>query len=233
MKDKEKHLVPHSLKHRYVNGDGYIDIFSDSPIQKRSKDKKNQRNQHNHPLPETIEELFASFLLPATPCQQHYLDYNLWRSWRVIWSYHKQKYRREAILNGTTLKDYLKDNKLPRQRAYFNLRKAGGASIKVLFWVYHRRQYYQNNQHNQHMSVKDYIIANNITHKSAMRQLSRRMMSKFWAEHYENYYANFWPAGFTVSAYARHYDLSETTARQYLFAFPRGLFSPSLIKDWM
>jgi len=81
--------------------------------------------------------------------------------------------------------------------------------------------------------VPEYISEHQLPHRTAYRQLSRQPMSNIWAQHFDNYYGDAWLRHYNVREYADFYGLNVTTARQYLFNFPIGLFDPMLIKPWM
>ncbi|MDW4578761.1 hypothetical protein [Atlantibacter hermannii] len=222
--------VPHSLNRKLKTSVGGIDWLTDYEIVQLNDEQRLQRKQHLHAMPATLNELFERFLLPALECDFHYKDYDFWSgTWRIQWAYHKQNYRREAILNGVTQQQYAEVHKLPKRVMYSNLHKCGGAAIRVLFWVYHRRQLHQQKT----LTVQEYITEYQLPQRTAYRQLSRRPMDAIWAEHFDKYYTGAWLRNCNVREYADFYDLNATTARQYLFNFPKGLFDPMLIKPWM
>lgn len=233
-KIKEKYnakiAMPYSLNRKMKTYVGGIDWLTGYEIVPLTDKQRQQRKQHLHALPATLDELFERFLLPAIECDVHYKDYNFWSdTWRIQWAYHKQNYRREAILSGITQQQYAKARKLPQRVMYDNLHKCGGAAIRVLFWVYHRRQFHRQ----QRLTVQEYISEHQLPQRTAYRQLSRQPMSDIWAQHFDNYYSDAWLRHCNVREYADFYSLNVTTARQYLFNFPIGLFDPMLIKPWM
>ncbi|MCV5690210.1 hypothetical protein OFN32_38990, partial [Escherichia coli] len=79
-------------------------------------------------------------------------------------------------LHGITQTEYAQRYRIPHRRAWNALHKAGGASLRALFWVYHRRQFQREKVENG-LSVGEYIVKYQLTQKSAARQLSRRPMS--------------------------------------------------------
>ena len=225
-----KIAMPYSLNRKLKTYAGSIDWLTGFEISPLTNEQRLQRRQHLHDLPATLDELFERFLLPALECETYYKDYDFWsNTWRIQWAYHKQNYRREAILNGVTQQQYAQEHKLPKRMMYDNLHKCGGAAIRVLFWVYHRRQFHQQ----QALTVQEYIAEHQLPQRTALRQLSRYPMSDIWAKHFDKYYSGAWLRNCNVREYADFYDLNVTTARQYLFNFPKGLFDPMLIKPWM
>lgn len=225
-----KFTRPYSLNRKLKIHTGDIDWLTDFAISPLTDEQHQQKRQHLHALPSTLDKLFERFLLPALEYQVDYKDYDFWSGrWRIQWAYHKQNYRREAILNGVTQLQYAQEHKLPKRVMYDNLHKCGGAAIRVLFWVYHRRQLHQQ----QTLTVQEYIAKHQLPQRTAQRQLSRRSMSDFWAQHFDRYYTGAWLRNFNVREYADFYGLNITTARQYLFNFPKGLFNPMLIKPWI
>lgn len=191
------------------------------------------KHQHIHPLPDSLEMLFASFLKPAIKRDRRAQDYDRKRgTWRIDWPYHKQNYRREAILYGITQAEYAKCHHLCQRRTWAMLHTSGGASIKALFWVYHRHQL-QIEQHENGMDVETYIEKYQLSQRSAARQLLRKPMGEYWSRCFDIYYKGWWPKGYTVSDFAYAAKLKESTVRQYLFDFPSGLFNPMLIKPYL
>nr|WP_024966941.1 hypothetical protein [Pantoea sp. IMH] len=222
--------IHHSINSKLKTHTGTNDWLTKFEISSLTDEQRLQRKQHLHILPATLDELFERFLLPAMKYEKDYKDYDVWNGrWRVQWAFHKQNYRREAILNGITQQQYAYKHKLPRRRMYENLHKCGGAAIRVLFWVYHRRQFHQQ----QALTAQEYIVENQLPQRTAHRQLSRRPMNEIWAQHFDKYYSGAWLRNCNVREYADFYDLNVTTARQYLFNFPKGLFDPMLIKAWL
>ena len=196
------------------------------------KEERLQR-QHIHPVADSLDELFNNFLKPPVARQKRAQDYSeCCDCWKIDWAWHKQNYRREAILYGITQTEYAKRHKIPHRRAWNALHKAGGASLRALFWVYHRRQYRQESAASG-ISVTDYVAKHQLTQKSAVRQLSRRSMSEEWGAYFDAYYQSWWPKGYSVSDFAKAEGLKETTARQYLFDFPEGIIEPLLLKQFL
>jgi len=150
-------------------------------------------------------------------------------TWHIQWAYNKQNYRCKAIMSGVTQQQYVEVHKLPKRVMYNNLHKCGGAAIRVLFWVHHRRQLHQQKA----LTVQKYITEHLLPQRTEHRQLSRYPMDAIWTKHFDKYYTGAWLRNYNVREYADFYDLNVTTARQYLFSFPRGLFDPMLIKPWI
>lgn len=171
---------------------------------------------------------------------KNYLSYNLteldqcyiYNSFnkKVDWLFHYFNYRKEVIKERVSILEYSNKYHLSIRRCYSNFRKIGGSSISILYWVYHRRNFHQ---HKPELNVKEYIEKHKLEQKTALRQLQRKPMSEFWSHHFDNYYQNFWMQGYNVSEYTKIYSLSATTARHYLFNFPKKLFNPQVIKPWL
>ena len=106
----------YSLNRKMKTYVGGIDWLTGYEILPLTDEQRLQRKQHLHTLPATLDELFERFLVPAIECDVHYKDYNFWSdTWRIQWAYHKQNYRREAILCGITQQQYAKARKLPQR----------------------------------------------------------------------------------------------------------------------
>ena len=119
-----KIAMPYSLNRKLKTYTGSIDWLTGFEISPLTNEQRLQRKQHLHDLPATLDELFERFLLPALECETYYKDYDFWsETWRIQWAYHKQNYRREAILNGVTQQQYAQEHKLPKRMMYDNLHK--------------------------------------------------------------------------------------------------------------
>lgn len=191
------------------------------------------QTQHIHPVACSLDTLFENFLKLPVARQKRAQDYSeRCDRWKIDWAWHKQNYRREAILHGITQTEYAQRYRIPHRRAWNALHKAGGASLRALFWVYHRRQFQREKVENG-LSVGEYIVKYQLTQKSAARQLSRRPMSAEWGQYFDIYYQSWWPEGYSVSDFAKAAGLKETTARQHLYDFPEGIIDPMLLKPFL
>lgn len=153
----------------------------------------------------------------------------VWREPRPDWGWHRQNYLFEVMSKGVSLSEYAKQYKLKLRRVYANFRKIGGQSLRMLHWAWHRRCYRQSS-----LSVDEYISRNGLEGASVSRQLKRLPMSEYWKQHFDHYYQNFWPTGWTVRAYCEIHDVHVSTARRYLVDFPKTcLFHPLILKPWL
>lgn len=228
-----RYRVPHSLGNRTCLADGHIDWLTGLEIRPMNPRQKMQRRQHIHLMPKTLEQLFTFFLTPAISCDRHFSDYDFWNEgWRPIWSYHKQNFRREVILNGVTQQQYAKKYRLKLRNAYIHFQQVGGHSLHALHWVWHRQQFHQQ-QVQTGITVEDYLRKYSLHGMNAARQLKRKPMTQFWLEHFDCYYNEFWPMGISVATYTNLFRLNASTARQYLFNFPKSLFDPFLLRPWL
>lgn len=176
-----------------------------------------------------LDSIFKAYLSHNLIELDQYYIYNSFNK-KSDWLFHYFNYRKEVIKEGISILEYSNRYHLNLRRCYSNFRKIGGSSISILYWVYHRRNFHQ---HKPKLSVKEYIEKHKLEQKTAFRQLQRKPMSEFWSHHFDNYYQNFWVQGYNVSEYTKIYGLSATTARQYLFNFPKKLFNPKVIKPWL
>lgn len=173
---------------------------------------------------------------PAKPAKkksmENWLDFPLealWRTPRPDWAWHRQNYVYEVLSQGTSLPEYARKYRLKLPRVYANFRQVGGQSLRAIRWAWHRRCFRQ-----QKVPLGQYIAEQGLHKRTATAQLKRGPMSEFWSRHFEHYYRQYWPLGWTVAAYCDVHDLNVSTAQRYLVDFPKqGVINPLVLKPWL
>lgn len=190
----------------------------------------------------TLEKLFLGLLTleslkpPAQPTKKktitNGLDFPLealWRTPRPDWEWHRQNYVYEVLAKGISLPEYAQRYRLRLTRLYANFRKVGGQSLRVIRWAWHRRCYRQGS-----VPLSQYIAEQRLHERTAIAQLKRGAMSAFWTQHFEHYYRQYWPLGWSVAAYCKVHDLNVSSARRHLVDFPvNGFINPLVLQPWM
>ena len=152
-----------------------------------------------------------------------------WKINAPKWPAHRKQYLFEALITGISLSGYAHKYGISPTRAYANLRQVGGQSLKIIHWAWHRFRYQQSES-----SLIDYIKKNKLNQRTAAKQLRRKQMSAHWSRHFDSYYRNYWPEGWTVADYCRKEGLVQSSARRYLVDFPFiGLINPFVLKPWL
>lgn len=153
----------------------------------------------------------------------------LWRTPRPDWEWHRQNYVYEVLSQGTSLPEYARKYRLKLPWVYANFRKVGGQSLRVIRWAWHRRCYRLGD-----ITLARYIAEQRLHERTATAQLKRGAMSAFWTQHFEHYYRQYWPLGWSVAAYCKVHDLNVSTARRHLIDFPvNGFINPLVLQPWM
>lgn len=180
----------------------------------------------------TLESLTPPAKSVKKKTMDDWLDFPLkalWQTRRPDWKWHRQNYVYEVLSQGISLPEYAKKYRLQLTRLYSNFRKVGGQSLRAIRWALHRRAYRYSD-----ISIDQYLTEHDLKDRTAKVQICREPMSEFWSQHFDHYYLQYWPLGWTVAAYCNIHDLNVSTARRYLVDYPKNkIINPLVLKPWM
>lgn len=176
---------------------------------------------------------------PAKPVQparkntfDDWLDFSLEKLMfrpRPDWQWHRLNYVYEVFMQGMSMPEYARKYRLKLSRIYANFRQVGGQSLRAIRWAWHRRCFQLSG-----VSIGQYLAEHGLYERTAKSQIGRQPMSEFWSRHFEHYYRQYWPLGWTVAAYCDVHDLNVSTAQRYLVDFPKqGVINPLVLKPWL